>query len=407
MMMQLINIDVGNFMTRRRLRSLFLRTLFLALMLAGCGGGGGGGVDSGGTGSSFTSGAITGFGSVIVNSVHFDDTNASVMDLDGVARSRDDLRLGMTTEIRGSAISADSTGLNTSAASTIVFGGDIVGLIDSINVAGDQLVVFGQTIDVNPTTVFDDATVSGGLPALSAGDVVEVYALFDAASGHYIATRIERKGSVAAFRLRGVVSNLDTSAKTFDIGNEPISYAGLSGPTPASLVNGASLLVRVQPARVGGLWIVATLDDGAQKPRDRDEVRIEGLIGAFTSAAQFVVNGVVVDASHITPPAGLASGVRVEVEGTSSGGVLVADKIEVETLGDIENERFELRGSITSVNVAQLSFVIRGETVTYSLTTTDFRNGTAAGLAAGVNVEARGNLSPDGTHLLATRITFR
>jgi uncharacterized protein DUF5666 len=400
MKMELININAGNFIKRR-----WMRMLLAALVLAGCGGGGG--VDSGGTGSSFTSGPITGFGSVIVNRVHFDDTSASVMDLDGMTRSRDDLRLGMTTEIRGSVITADATGLDTSAASTIVFGGDIVGQIDSIDLAGNQLVVFGQTIDINATTVFDDATVSKGLPSLVPGDVIEVYALFDAATGHYSATRIERKGAVAAFRLRGVVSNLNTSAKTFDIGNQHISYAGLSGPSPAMLANGSSILVRVQPARVGGLWIVAALDDGVERPRDRDEVRIEGLIGVFTSAVQFSVNGVPVDASHISPPAGLASGVRVEVVGTFSGGALVADQIKIETPGDLKSEGFELRGLVTSVNIAQLSFVIRGETITYSLTTTDFRNGTAANLAQGVNVEARGELSPDGTQLLATRITFK
>jgi hypothetical protein len=114
-----------------------------------------------------------------------------------------------------------------------------------------------------------------------------------------------------------------------------------------------------------------------------------------------------VDASHITPPAGLGLGVRVEVEGTASGNVLIASKVEIETLGDIEDEGFELRGAIASLDVTHLSFVIRGVAVTYSLTTTDFRNGTAANLVQGANVEARGSLSPDGTRLLATRITFR
>ena len=36
----------------------------------------------------------------------------------------------------------------------------------------------------------------------------------------------------------------------------------------------------------------------------------------------------------------------------------------------------------------------------------EFRNGTAAQLAVGVRVEARGTLSADGTMLQATRITF-
>ena len=54
--------------------------LAAALSLFACGGSGG--VDSGGTGS-FASGPISGFGSVIVNGVHFDDAGATVSDDDG------------------------------------------------------------------------------------------------------------------------------------------------------------------------------------------------------------------------------------------------------------------------------------------------------------------------------------
>lgn len=380
--------------------------LALALALAGCGGG----VDSGGTGgtgASFASGSITGFGSVIVNGVHFDDSSASVTDDTGAPRSRDELRLGMSTEIRGSAISIDAAGSNTATASSIAFGSEILGRVDSIDLAGSQLVVLGQTVETNPTTVFDDVSVSGGLPALAVGNVVEVYALFDAATGHYSATRIERKGAVAAYRLRGLVSNLDTTAKVFNIGSERISYAGFAGPAPASLANGNFLRVRLQTAQVGGVWIVAALTDGSHRPRDMDDVRLEGLITAFTSATRFSVNGVAVNAADASPPAGLGLGVRVEVEGTAGGGVLVARKVKIKTQGDVTNQGFELRGPITSVDAPNLSFVLRGETVGYSLTTTDFRDGTAAGLAPGVNVEARGMLSADGTRLLATRITFK
>jgi len=85
----------------------------IALALSGCGG-----VDSGGTGSPVNaSGPITGFGSVIVNGVHFDDTNASITDADGGVHSRDELKLGMTTSIAGSPILSDSNGSSSSATS--------------------------------------------------------------------------------------------------------------------------------------------------------------------------------------------------------------------------------------------------------------------------------------------------
>jgi hypothetical protein len=384
----------------------WLRALCLAA-LAGCGGG----VDSGGTGAapqSYANGPITGFGSVIVNGVRFDDRSAAVTDADGTPRSRDDLRLGMTTEVRGSAITTDTAGATVATASSIAFGSDLVGPVASVDLTAARLVVLGQTVAVGAATVFDDASAPGGLAALALGDVVEVYALFDAATGRYNATRIERKGAVTAattFRLRGIVGALDSTAKAFDIGSERISYAGFAGAVPATLANGNFVRVRLQTAQVGGVWLVAGLSDGVPKPRDDDEVRLDGLISTYTSAASFSVNGVPVDASGLTPPAGLSLGVAVEVEGTSRSGVLVATKVKLENAGGGGGQEFELRGQVSAADSAALTFVLRGVTVQYSLTSTEFRDGSAANLIVGASVEARGTLSADGTRLVAARGT--
>ena len=383
------------------------RALWLALLLTGCGGG----VDSGGTGAtpaSFASGPITGFGSVIVNGVRFDDSKAVVTDDDDGKSDRAKLRLGMTTEIRGSAITTDSTGAPTSTASSIVFGSDVLGQVDSIDLAAKRLVVLGQGVDVNAATVFDDESVKGGLPALVMGDVVEVYALFDAAKGRYTATRIERKGEVKTYRLRGVVSNFDGKAEAFNIGSERISYAGFTGAfvTPS---NGSFVRVRLNPVKVGSLWLVAGLKDGTPKPGERDEVRLEGRVSSFDSQALFSVNGVLVNASGVPPLAGLALGVRVEVEGTASNGVLMASKVKVKTEDDADKQEFELRGSITSVDPDKLRFVLRGETVSYTVTgsVTVFEKGGVKDLKKDADVEVRGVLSDDGSRLLAARITFK
>lgn len=391
-----------------RSRGYWVQALFLALALGGCGGG----VDSGGTGAplqSFASGPITGFGSVIVNGVRFDDTLASVTDDDGVARSRGDLRLGMTAGIRGSTITTDASGSQVSTASTIAFGSELLGKVDGIDSAGSRLTLLGQSVDVLATTVFDDTSLPGGLASLAIGDVVEVYALLDAATGRYKATRIERKGAVSTYRLRGIVSRLDTQNRSFSIGGARISYAGSMGAPPASLADGSMVRVRLQTARVADLWLAAGLGDGVQTPMDHDDVRLEGLISAFTSAARFSVNGIAVDASGISPPAGLALGVHVEVEGLGRAGVLVASKVATQSADDAAHHEFELRGPVMAVDASSRSFVLRGVTVEYALSgvPTEFRNGTAATLAAGVNVEVRGMLWHHGTRLLASRVTFR
>ena len=84
-------------------RSL-LALVLVAAVAVGCGGGGGStsvaGVGSGGTGS-FTSGPITGFGSIIVNGIRFDESAASasgsIKDDDGVVGSSGSLKLGMVS----------------------------------------------------------------------------------------------------------------------------------------------------------------------------------------------------------------------------------------------------------------------------------------------------------------------
>ena len=53
-------------------------------------------------------GTISGFGSVIVNGVKFDDSSAAVT-MDGAVATRDRLRVGMVVQIRGR-IRADGTG---------------------------------------------------------------------------------------------------------------------------------------------------------------------------------------------------------------------------------------------------------------------------------------------------------
>ena len=387
------------------IRRLGLGMLFAAL-IASCGGG----VDSGGTGApstSFASGPITGFGSVIVNDVHFDASGATVTDGDGNAHAQSDLRIGMTTDVRGSAISVDADGASVSTATGIVFSSEIVGPISANSLSARTLTVLGQTIDIATTTAFD-ASLVGGQAALGVGDVAEVYGRFDAATVRYAATRIERRSPVAADRLRGIVSGLDTSARTFSIGATRISYAGVSN-LPSTLANGRFVRVAFTLVPSGQVWNAIAIVDATEMIEDRDEVKIKGLVSAFTSSTQFSVNGTAVDARAAqfqNGSSGLALGARVEVEGATVSGVLVATRVTLITDGDEAGESFEVRDVITSLDTVALTFVAHGVVVSYS-GTVDFRDGSAADLAVGRMVEARGTLSPDGTKLQASRITFR
>ena len=62
-----------------------------------------------------------------------------------------------------------------------------------------------------------------------------------------------------------------------------------------------------------------------------------------------------------------------------------------------------MRGALASLEAAATTFVVRGVTVGYA-GTVDFCGGTAADLAEGREVEARGSRSADGTRLQVSRM---
>lgn len=380
--------------------SWITRLLAAVALLAGCGGG----VDTGGTGS-YSSGPIEGFGSVIVNGVHYDDSTAVVQDDEGATRSRGELRLGMTIDIEASEPGTDASGVSSAVARSIRLGSEIVGRIDSVNAATDTLVVFGQPVHLDANTVFDDS-LEGGIAALAVGNVVEVHGFFNVAIGAYTATRIEPRAQAPLFRLRGFVSVLDTVARTFRIAGQTINYAGVND-LPAPLVDGRFVRVLVRNVQVGGQWEAVAVRAGARRLDDRTTVRLAGRITGIDSAQRFSVNGIPVDASAATFPDGaVARGDRVVVEGSARLGELVARKVEIETLQELLARGFVLAGDITSIDNPGRSFVVRGVTVLHSALVTNFENGTVADLGVGGRIQVRGVLSLDRTRLVATRIRF-
>ena len=380
----------------------WLRACTFAFILGGCGGG----VDSGGTGgaATYANGPITGSGSIIVNGVRFDDTNASVSN-DDAGSSKDALKLGMVVEVRGSAVTDDpATGDKNSTASSISFNSELLGRIDTIDLPTSSLVVIGQPVDVKTTTFFDDS-LTGGLSALAPGNVVEVYALYDATTGRYAATRIERKSSVPAeFRLRGALSSLNTTTKVFNIGTEQVSYAAVTD-VPTGLANGTVLRVRVASTGGNHVWVATRLRDGANKPDDGSHARVEGLISSFISATQFSIGTLQVTTNSGTTITGGAPalGLRVEVEGTVTAGVLAASTLTVEADSGKTENRFI--GPMSALNTASKTFVLKGQTISYALTT-DYRGGSEASLANGANLDVRASLV-NGNQLQATRIDFK
>ena len=377
-----------------------LTVLGSALLMAGCGGGGGGGttasVPTGGTGSSAT-GAITGFGSIIVGGVRFDDSAASILDDDGAGLNSGDLKLGMVVRIKGGKKTDDGSSVRAKAESIEVHS-ELQGPVDSKT--ANSIVVLGQTVKISATTFFEDGL---SLATLAVGAVVEVHGFVDPANNNLTATRIESKPNAKVFKLQGAISALNTATKTFTIGTLTISYLTAVLPSSLTLANGSVVRVRLATTPVNGTWTALKVQKFEIEQEDRNEAEVEGIITTFDSSTRFSVNGLPVNASAAVVPAGLKLGARVEVEGSLVSGVLVAKKVQLEDGADAA--KFELHGTLSLLDTTAKTFVLRGMKVKYDSATTFSVGVTALTLANGINLEVKGMRS-DANVILATQISL-
>jgi Domain of unknown function (DUF5666) len=282
--------------------------------------------------------------------------------------------------------------------------------VANLNATANTFNVLGQTVVVSSSTVFSEGLV-GGFAALKAGAVVEVHGIANATTGQTVATRIEAKPAAPFYRLRGLLSALDSNAKTFKIGSELISYASLApADVPAGLANGQTVQTRLNTVPVAGAWVATRVGNGVRKPEGAlRDAHLEGVVTAFTSSSVFEVNGLKVSAANASFPdgaAGVLLGARVEVDGAVVDGVLVATRVEIKDKRDGGQREIELNGDVAAINTSAKTFTVRAVTVAYS-GTVSYKNGSEADLAVGKRVQVKGVLSADRTQLQARSISFK
>lgn len=378
------------------------------VLLTACGGGGDAGTPTGGTAGplAFLSGPIGGLGSIIVGGVRIDDSSARVEDdEDGSSHSRSELRLGMMVEVQSSSINDAAA---TATATLIRFGAEMKGPVASIDATAQTIRVLDQTVEIRAETVFD-LSAAGGFAAIAVGQILEIHALFDAATGRYIATRIEREDSANEFRLRGLVANLDTTAKTFKIGDAVINYGEVPAANLPPLANGQRVRVRLKTAQVNGQWVATAVRSGVRRVEDFADARVRGLVTAFTSAQAFAVNGIPVDAAgaRFEPSAAaVALGAMVEVRGRAAAGTIIASRVKViDVRNDDDFRRVELHGTVSALDTTAKTFTLREITVNYSRVI-EWKDGREADLTNGRALEVKGLWSEDRRVLFAAVIEF-
>jgi hypothetical protein len=322
-------------MRSQRLRYLTLMTVFIAGLTA-CGGGtqvAGGGI--GGTGIS--QGSITAFGSVWVNGVEFDTSNAAIL-RNGASVAQSDLAIGMVVTVDGSVNSDGISG----TASSVNYSNELQGPI-SAKPNDNSLIVLGQTVIIDNLTkiMFNGTAVT--IADLNTGDTVEVSG-FLAANG-IRATYIEKKSAGDTVELKGVVSTVNGTIITIGTQDIDVSSVPAYAPTVGDFIEvKASIVTAGTPLQASSIEKKSRgLGSGTH-----DRAELEGFVTVFTSAADFKVDGQQVQTNAQTIFSGgaatdIVTGIRLEVKGALNNGILVASRISFE-------DQLTLEGNILSIN---------------------------------------------------------
>ena len=343
----------------------------IVLGLSACGGGSGGGSASGTAGTASV-GTITGFGSVFVNGVEF-QTNSANITIDGVPATENDLAVGMVAHLNGS-----SNG-KTGVAVSINVRDELEGAVQSNSVTltptgpTGSMVVMGQTVTVDANTLFESKVPTiTSIDLIAPDNIVEVNGYSDG-NGNTVATRIEVKAIDIlsygkAIEVKGVISNLDTVAKTFTLGNLKVDY---SGTGTGSVTPADGLYVQVKsnqaPVTVASTTTltassISVEDDGkkGQQGSEGEDMEIQGIIASVSGNSIQLQDGTTIitdtttkfeDNSNTT----LAVGITIKVEGQfNAAGDLVARQISLEDT-DIMTSHSELKGLVSNVTATDVN----------------------------------------------------
>ncbi|WP_054113898.1 DUF5666 domain-containing protein [Marinagarivorans algicola] len=205
-------------------------------------------------------GEIDGFGSVIVNGVHYDTDTAEVT-IDGEPATEDELDVGMVVEVDG-----EKTDKKGAKANRIRFFSKVAGQVETVDSDAQTLTVMGKTVLIDGDTKLDDAIDSVTLAPLAQGVVVRVSGRTNA-DDQIVATRIDirQEQTNTQQRLSGIVSSLNTSnGNTFSLEGKNIEFAS-ANLVGDELTDGVRVLVRGET--IDGVLVASKVVVITQKKR--------------------------------------------------------------------------------------------------------------------------------------------
>lgn len=372
----------------------------IALAATACGGGGSsGGIGGTGNEPSVAYGTVTGFGSVWVNGVEYGTSNTvfKTDDHPNGGGAQSELRIGMVVRVDGSVAGR--------TAATITEDQSVKGVVEQV-LGTDQIVVLGQTIRIDPNTIFEN----GIRPVVN--DRVEVHGQI-AGDGVIAAGYIEKTTTVPTppYALKGIVRSQSTSSLSVQIGALTVQYAGAAADNmPAGSWVGLQVNVRGSScggvAPVCGTLVATKIEPAGAVVASTPLAEIEGVVVALAANGFTIGNQRVVTNGSTRYEGGVASdialGTEVEAEGPISGGVLTATKVSFRDGTRIEGDVATVSGG--TLTIAGLP------TATVSLTSFTELKGVTGALQPGNHLRIRGKAGTGagtGNTLIATQLELR
>jgi hypothetical protein len=330
-----------------------LLALAATVLLAHCGG-----VGQDGSGAtppdSYNTGVVNGFGSVVVNGIHFDVRNADIV-VDGVhGRRESDLRVGMVVQVSGR-VAADGL---TGSANRVSYESLLRGRLDALSSTGAVLQVLGQQVVVDDTTLFVNA---GSAAELAVGDELQVSGL-RVHDGTLRATLVVREAASASRQLSAFLTGVSGSTVQLAGLNIDIGTAELVDVTLSTLAAGQLVRVDLQAAPVAGAAVATRLRliDTTSAESLSKQQRQGFVMGWNAGTGRFRIDEQTVQVLPATQyqdgdVTQLATGARVEVTGLrGTDGLLRAAKVRFlrSTLSAYG------RGSVVSVDAPNQRFML-------------------------------------------------
>lgn len=310
------------------LRSMVGLVLFSGLFACGGGGGGGGGGSAGIDGSgapaiAVVSGPINGFGSVIVDGVHYDTDNAEFW-VRGALSDESALNVGSYIHLEGTVDANGKEGV----AKRVYFQPNVIGAVSSVDSMAETFIVLGQTVQVTNNTAFDFGITPRDINGIRPGMQVEVSGPLNA-EGEIIATRVGLV-ETAIKELAGSITNLDQANKTFRINNITVNYSKV-GFVPA-LNNGQRVILRGGISSNGVIYPISIELEYKPILPQGQQITQTGLITRFVSAEDFTLGNFDITTNNSTKfintqAEALALNVKATVAGRLVDGKLLADRI--------------------------------------------------------------------------------